>query len=141
MTDRDLARFVEAQAEVRDRVFAELQAGHKTTHWMWFVFPQLKGLGQSPLAQRYAIADLNQARRYLADPLLGERLRSDVKLMLSHRDLSALQILGSPDDLKFRSCVTLFRCASANSDDQALFTRAIEQFYLGQLGRSHIEGA
>ena len=75
---------------------------------MWFIFPQLAGLGHSALAQRYAIRDLEQARRYLADPMLGSRLRDDVRLMIGHKGESALEILGSPDDLKFRSCLTLF---------------------------------
>jgi uncharacterized protein (DUF1810 family) len=75
---------------------------------MWFIFPQLSGLGHSAMAQRYAIRDMNQARRYLADPILGDRLRHDVRLIVSHKGKSALEIFGSPDDLKFRSCITLF---------------------------------
>ena len=93
MTDPDLIRFVEAQTPVHHRVIEELTAGDKRTHWMWFVFPQLAGLGCSAMAQRYAIRDLDQARRYLADPTLGERLRHDVRLMLRHADKSAFQIL------------------------------------------------
>ena len=85
---------------------------------MWFIFPQLAGLGHSPMAQRYAIRDLDQAKRYLADPILGSRLRQDVRLMIGHKDRSALEILGSPDDLKFRSCLTLFAQAASNSSDQ-----------------------
>jgi uncharacterized protein (DUF1810 family) len=101
MTDTDLIRFVEAQAPARNRVVEELTAGSKQTHWMWFIFPQLAGLGRSAMAERYAIRDLDQAKRYLDDLILGERLRRDVRLMLRHVDKSALQILGSPDDLKF----------------------------------------
>ena len=86
---------------------------------MWFVFPQLSSLGQSSMAQRYAIRDIDQARRYLADPILGNRLRHDVSLILRHKGKSASEILGSPDDLKFRSCLTLFcKAASDNSENR-----------------------
>ena len=108
MTDPDLIRFVEAQASVYHRVVEELTAGHKQTHWMWFVFPQLAGLGHSTTAERYDIRNLDQAKRYLADPTLGDRLRQDVRLIMRHKGKSALQILGTPDDLKFQSCLTLF---------------------------------
>jgi uncharacterized protein (DUF1810 family) len=116
---------------VRRRVVEELTAGQKQTHWMWFVFPQLAGLGHSAMAERYAIRDLDQAKRYLADQILGHRQRHDVCLMLRHKGKSAIQILGSPDDLKFRSCVTLFACAASNEDDR-LFKQASDQFYEGK---------
>jgi uncharacterized protein (DUF1810 family) len=132
MTDTDLIRFLDAQAPVRDRVVEELTAGSKRTHWMWFVFPQLAGLGHSAMAERYAIRDLDQAKRYLADPTLGERLRHDVRLMLRHADKSALQILGSPDDLKFRSCVTLFARAASSDGDWSLFKQVLDQFFDGK---------
>ena len=112
MTDRDLVHFVDAQAQVYGRVIGELTDGRKRTHWMWFIFPQLIGLGHSALAQRYAIRHLEQAKRYLADPVLGSRLRDGVRLMIGHKGRSALEILGSPDDLKFRSSLTLFAKAS-----------------------------
>jgi uncharacterized protein (DUF1810 family) len=112
VTETDLIRFVDAQAQVYSQVVEELTDGHKRTHWMWFIFPQLSGLGHSAMAQRYAIRDMNQARRYLADPILGDRLRHDVRLIVSHKGKSALKILGSPDDLKFRSCITLFSHAA-----------------------------
>ncbi len=108
MTDADLIRFANAQADVYSQVTEELTDGCKRTHWMWFIFPQLTGLGHSAMAQRYAIRDLDHARRYLAEPVLGSRLRHDVRLMMHHKGKSALEILGSPDDLKFRSCLTLF---------------------------------
>ncbi len=98
---------------------------------MWFIFPQLAGLGRSPTAQHYAIRDLDQAKRYLADPILGSRLRQDVRLLVRHEDKSALEILGSPDDLKFRSCLTLFAQAAANGSDRSLFEDALTQFYEG----------
>ena len=122
MTEPDLISSVNAQAQVYSRVVEELTNGRKRTHWIWFIFPQLMGLGYSATAQRYAIRDLEQARRYLADPLLGGRLRDDVKRMIVHKDRSALEILGSPDDLKFRSCLTLFRQAASEASDRMLFT-------------------
>ena len=131
MTEPDLISFVNAQAQVYSRVIKELTDGRKRTHWIWFIFPQLAGLGHSATAQRYAIRDLEQARRYLADPLLGGRLRDGVRRMIGHKDRSALEILGSPDDLKFRSCLTLFRQAASESSDQMLFAAALDQFYDG----------
>ncbi len=132
MTEADLICFVEAQAPVYHHVVEELTAGYKRTHWMWFIFPQLSGLGHSAMAQRYAIQNANQARRYLADPILGDRLRDDVRLMLRHKGKSALDILGSPDDLKFRSCLTLFSEAASDEADHTLFAEALEQFYNGE---------
>ena len=132
MTDRDLTRFVEAQSPVLRQVVDELTCGRKRTHWMWFIFPQLAGLGYSAMAQRYAIRDLDQAERYLDDPVLGQRLRHDVRLILGHRDKSALEILGSPDDLKFRSCLTLFHAAASDQSDRSLFAHALDQFCDGE---------
>ncbi|MGB9394924.1 MAG: DUF1810 domain-containing protein [Pseudolabrys sp.] len=132
MTEADLVRFVEAQAQVYRQVVDELTDGCKRTHWMWFIFPQLTGLGHSVMAQRYAIHDLDQARRYLADPILGSRLRHDVQVMTRHKGKSALEILGSPDDLKFRSCLTLFGQAALDDDDRLLFAKALNQFYSGK---------
>ena len=131
MTDPDLVRFVDAQASVYEEVVAELTKGRKQTHWMWFIFPQLAGLGRSAMAQRYAIRELDQAKRYLADPILGGRLRQVVQLVIGHKDRSALEILGSPDDLKFRSCLTLFAQAASNNADRMLFEQALHQFYDG----------
>ncbi len=132
MTEADLIRFVDAQAQVYPQVIEELTKGHKRTHWIWFIFPQLSGLGHSAMAQRYAIQNKDQARRYLADPILGNRLRHDVCLMRGHKSKSALEILGSPDDLKFRSCLTLFYEAASDKSDRNLFTEALEQFYNGE---------
>jgi uncharacterized protein (DUF1810 family) len=131
MTDADLVRFTEAQAPIYTRVVEELTKGQKRTHWMWFIFPQITGLGRSAVAQHYAIRDLNQAKRYLADPILGPRLRQVVKLMIDQKGRSAFEILGSPDDLKFRSCLTLFREAASDNSDRALFSEALDQFYDG----------
>jgi uncharacterized protein (DUF1810 family) len=132
MTEPDLIRFVDAQAQAYSRVIDELTGGRKRTHWIWFIFPQLAGLGHSATAQRYAIRDLEQARRYLVDSFLGGRLRDDVRRMIGHKDKSALEILGSPDDLKFRSCLTLFRQAAFEDSDRILFTEALDQFYDGK---------
>jgi uncharacterized protein (DUF1810 family) len=132
VTATDLIRFANAQAEVYNRVIEELTDGRKRTHWMWFIFPQLTGLGHSAMAQRYAIRDLDQAKRYLADPMLGSRLRDHVRLMIGHKGKSALEILGPPDDLKFRSCLTLFGQAASDNSDRMLFTGALDQFYSGE---------
>ena len=132
MTDADLIRFVDAQTPVYGEVVEELIGGRKRTHWMWFVFPQLAGLGRSAMAQRYGIRDLDQAARYLADPLLGNRLRETVRLVMAQRAKSALEILGSPDDLKLRACLTLFRLAASDQADRTLFTQALDQFYDGK---------
>ena len=139
MTDPDLVHFVKGQTKIYEQVVRELTGGAKRTHWMWFIFPQLAGLGHSVMAQRFAIRDLDQARRYLADPVLGARLRHDVQLMLQHKDKSALEILGSPDDLKFRSCLTLFSQAASNDTDRSLFMDALLQFYAGNLDPRTLE--
>jgi uncharacterized protein (DUF1810 family) len=129
MPSPDLVRFLDAQDEIYHRVIEELTIGCKRTHWMWFIFPQLAGLGRSATAEHYAIRDLDQARRYLEDPILGARLRQVVKLMIDQKGKSAFEILGSPDDLKFRSCLTLFREAATERSDRELFTEALKQFY------------
>jgi uncharacterized protein (DUF1810 family) len=139
MPDPDLIRFLDAQDEIYDQVIAELSNGRKRSHWMWFIFPQLAGLGRSAMTQRYAIHDLDQARRYLADPILGPRLRQVTKLMIDQKAESALEILGSPDDLKFRSCLTLFREAASENSDRVLFAKALDQFYHGQADSRALE--
>jgi uncharacterized protein (DUF1810 family) len=123
----DLERFVAAQDEVYDQALAELVAGGKRSHWMWFVFPQLAGLGSSPAARKYAIGGLDEARAYLEHPVLGPRLRESAAALLEH-DASAEEILGYPDDLKLRSSMTLFAEAVA---DRELFDRVIGRFYDG----------
>lgn len=127
----NLERFVEAQDTVLFQVERELAAGRKATHWMWFVFPQIAGLGSSGMARRYALRDLAEARAFLAHPVLGKRLRKAVGLMLGHRGASAYAILGSPDDVKFRSCLTLFREAAEAEADRALFQDGLDAFYGG----------
>ena len=119
----DLKRFVEAQAPVIEDVLAELRSGRKRTHWMWFVFPQIAGLGASAMAVRYAIGSPAEAQAYLEHPLLGARLRQCVRLVIaSQRPLA--EIFGSPDDMKFRSCVTLFFAVAPN---EAVFGEAIDR--------------
>ena len=125
-TDRfNLERFVQAQNQVFQQVTSELRAGKKTTHWMWFIFPQVRGLGRSPTAVEYAISGLDEARAYLAHPVLGARLKECTHLVLQVENRSATQIFGSPDDMKFRSCMTLFAQVSGEDD---IFVRALEKY-------------
>jgi len=124
----DLERFVVAQAPVIERVRTELAAGRKRSHWMWFVFPQIAGLGHSPMAQHYAIASLAEARAYLAHPLLGARLRECTGFVLATHGKTVHDIFGSPDDLKFRSCMTLFAEAAP---DEELFAAALSKYFSG----------
>lgn len=122
----NLQRFVDAQAPVYETALAELRAGRKRTHWMWFVFPQIAGLGHSPMAQHYAISGLGEAKAYLAHPLLGSRLEECTKVVKAHTRRSAHEIFGAPDDMKFRSCLTLFSHAAP---DGRLFRETLQQFY------------
>jgi uncharacterized protein (DUF1810 family) len=117
----DLQRFVEAQNPVIDDVLSELRAGRKRSHWMWFVFPQIEGLGFSPMAQRYAIRSLAEAEAYLKHPVLGDRLRECVRLVVAASRPIA-EVFGHPDDWKFGSCVTLFAAAAP---DEAVFSEAL----------------
>jgi uncharacterized protein (DUF1810 family) len=121
----NLQRFVEAQADVFGRVEAELRAGRKQSHWMWFIFPQLAGLGFSTMAHVYAIASLDEARAYLAHPVLGSRLRSCTQAVCAVEGRSLRGIFGTPDDMKFRSCMTLF--AQAAPEDE-MFGAALTKF-------------
>lgn len=122
-----LDRFVAAQAPLWPRVLEELKAGRKQSHWMWFVFPQIAGLGHSATAQLYAIASLDEARAYLAHPLLGTRLREATQLVLDAQDRDAHAIFGSPDDLKFRSAMTLFNAAAPND----IFVPTLQKYFDG----------
>ncbi|AXG08502.1 DUF1810 domain-containing protein [Haloplanus rubicundus] len=122
----DLQRFVEAQDPVIKDVKKELRSGRKRTHWMWFVFPQMEGLGRSRKAQRYAISSRDEAQAYLAHPILGPRLRECTELVNAIEGRSANEIFGSPDDLKFRSSMTLFDTVA---DESTPFRIALEQYY------------
>jgi uncharacterized protein (DUF1810 family) len=124
-----LERFVTAQAQIYPRVLAELKAGCKQSHWMWFIFPQIAGLGHSTMAQMYAIASLDEARAYLAHPLLGARLRECCQAVMTVEGKSAHDIFGSPDDVKFRSCLTLFAQAAPN---ETLFTDLLDKYFDGE---------
>ena len=124
----DLSRFHDAQAPVYERALAELRAGRKQSHWMWFIFPQYAGLGLSAMSQRYAIRSLGEAVAYLADPALGRRLVECVEAVLAVPEKSAHDIFGSPDDVKFRSSLTLFATAAS---DPSLFEAALQRFYGG----------
>jgi len=127
-----LDRFVDAQNPIIDRALEELRAGRKQTHWMWFIFPQIAGLGHSAMAQKYAIASLDEARAYLAHRVLGPRLKEAIGAVLGHvsehghPSRSVYEIFGSPDDLKFHSSMTLFHRADPN---EQLFTDALKLFF------------
>jgi uncharacterized protein (DUF1810 family) len=129
----DLARFLEAQAGCYQRVLAELGAGAKTSHWMWFIFPQVQGLGSSPMARRYALSGLAEAHAYLEHPTLGARLRECTRAVLAVRGRTAHEIFGSPDELKLRSCLTLFAQAAAASPtpQDRVFGEALARYYRG----------
>ena len=122
-----LERFARAQEGVYPRALAELKAGKKQSHWMWFIFPQIAGLGHSAMAQMYAIQSLKEAHAYLAHPLLGPRLRECCQAVMAVEGKSAHDIFGSPDDLKFRSSLTLFDLASPND----IFQAALDKYFSG----------
>jgi len=122
----DLERFVTAQAPVYDTVREELVAGRKGSHWMWFVFPQLRALGRSPTARLFGLEGLDEAAAYWQHPMLGSRLRECAQLVLAVRGRSAHQIFGSPDDLKLCSCMTLFEAAAPG---EAVFAEVLRQCY------------
>ena len=131
-----LARFVDAQARHYATALAELSGGRKTTHWIWFVLPQLRGLGRSDMAREYGIADRAEAKRYLAHPILGPRLVECVNAVLAHSDRSAVDILGSVDAMKFKSCLTLFAHVAPA---EPVFPRALASFYHGEPDKQTLE--
>lgn len=125
----DLQRFVDAQVPVYEQAVAELRMGRKRTHWMWFIFPQLRGLGFSTTAMRYGIASIDEARAYLAHPVLGPRLVDCTRRVLAVRDRTAHEIFGSPDDTKFRSSMTLFAHADPATPE---FRAALDKYCGGE---------
>ena len=127
----DLERFVKAQAPIFEAALAELKAGEKRSHWMWFVFPQLRGLGHSPMAEFYGVGSLAEARAYLAHPVLGGRLKLCTQTVLAVEGRTLNEIFGSPDDMKFRSSMTLFALASA--DKANVFRQALDRYCEGRL--------
>jgi uncharacterized protein (DUF1810 family) len=126
----DLNRFVAAQSTLYGDVLAELRAGEKRTHWSWYIFPQIRGLGSSPTSIRYAISSLAEAVAYLEHPLLGARLRECVACLNSHRSLTAAAVLGEIDARKFQSCLTLF---SQAAPEERIFNEALSKFFGGEL--------
>ncbi|MFV0367411.1 MAG: DUF1810 domain-containing protein [Hyphomicrobiaceae bacterium] len=125
----NLQRFITAQEGVFERACTELEAGRKDSHWMWFIFPQMKGLGHSLISQQFSIGSLAEAKAYLADPVLGPRLAKTTALAISHADLPLRVLFGEPDDLKFRSSMTLF-AAAAGKD--SMYATAIEEMCGGE---------
>jgi uncharacterized protein (DUF1810 family) len=134
MSDR-FQHFLDAQAPVMARVREELRAGEKKSHWMWFVFPQIAGLGRSEMAQRFALVSLEEARAYAAHPVLGPRLVECTALVLAVEGRSIGEIFGYPDDLKFHSSITLFFRAS----DDPVFRRALDKYFGGEEDRATLE--
>ncbi|MBS9524146.1 DUF1810 domain-containing protein [Litoribacter alkaliphilus] len=123
-----LTRFLEAQASSLAQAKQELQNGKKVSHWMWYIFPQLKQLGHSSTAKFYGIRDLAEAKAFYQHPVLGHNLRECCELLLPHGQRTAYQIMGSPDDLKLRSCVTLFLLATGD----LIFQQVLDQFFDGK---------
>lgn len=128
----DLTQFVDAQHTVYSRVITELSDGRKQSHWMWFIFPQIAGLGSSAMAQRYAISSREEAEAYLAHDVLGPRLIECTRLVLAVKGRTINDILGSPDDMKFRSSMTLFGAVS----DSAIFDEAVTRYFSGGKDRA-----
>ncbi|NOU09874.1 MAG: DUF1810 domain-containing protein [Nitrospira sp.] len=125
----NLQRFLDAQEGVYDTVLSELRAGRKSSHWIWFIFPQIPGLGHSAMAQQFAITSLDEAKAYLRHPILGPRLRACTQLVLEMNGRGTEEIFGYPDQLKFRSCMTLFLTAAT---DNTIFNDALLKFFDGQ---------
>ena len=125
----NLQRFLKAQNPVFAEVVAELRSGRKRTHWMWFIFPQIAGLGFSPTSQFFAIGSVEEARAYLDHPVLGRRLRQCVAILLAGENSSALAIFGQPDTMKFQSSLTLF---AGISEPGSVFDQALEKFFKGE---------
>jgi uncharacterized protein (DUF1810 family) len=127
----DLDRFVAAQRDVYESAAAQLRAGRKTGHWMWFVFPQIAGLGMSAMSQRYAIASLDEARAYLAHPVLGPRLEECARILTGLQGQTAEDIFGGIDAVKLRSCMTLFARAAESGDD-SLYDAVLDKYFGGE---------
>ncbi|MGO8088280.1 DUF1810 domain-containing protein [Rhizobium leguminosarum] len=134
--DYKLHRFIDAQNGIYERALSELKAGRKTSHWMWFIFPQIAGLGTSAMAEKYAIRSAEEAAAYLAYPILSSKLLRCVEAILSVNGRSAHEILGSPDDFKLCSSMTLF---AAISDHGSPFHQVIEHFYQGKFDERTME--
>ena len=131
-----LERYIKAQAPVYARALDELKRGHKQSHWMWYVFPQIAGLGHSAMSHTYAIQSLEEAREYLAHPLLGARLRDCCKTLMAMEGHTAHEIFRSPDDLKFRSCLTLFAQAAP---EETIFRDLLQKYFGGKADLATLE--
>jgi uncharacterized protein (DUF1810 family) len=127
--EHNLQRFLEAQGDSIESILGELRQGEKRGHWMWYIFPQLKGLGRSFNAERYGVAGLEEASAYLKHPILGSRLTACTEAVNGHKNRTAVQIFGYPDYLKFRSCMTLFESVAGKNTP---FSEALETFYEGE---------
>ena len=134
--NKDLSRFTEAQRHSYQQALSELREGRKETHWMWFIFPQLAGLGHSSTARYYALTNLDEARAYLADPLLGARLLECTEAVLRLSGKSATDIFGGIDAMKFRSSLTLFAMASGSD---SLFRQALDRYFEGEMDTRTLE--
>jgi uncharacterized protein (DUF1810 family) len=138
MSDRfELKRFVQAQEGVYEQACAELRAGRKRSHWMWFIFPQIQGLGSSPMAMRYAISGLEESRAYLEHPVLGPRLQGCTRIVIGVDGRTVEEIFGYPDDLKFHSSMTLF--AKASESGAGVFGEALEKYFGGEMDQGTLQ--
>ncbi len=126
---RDLARFVDAQAGDYSQALAEIRNGRKRSHWMWYIFPQIDGLGFSSMSRRYSIKSADEARVYLDHPILGPRLAEIAEAALGVEDRSAYEVFGSPDDMKLKSCATLF---ASVSPPHSVFARLLDKYFKGE---------
>jgi uncharacterized protein (DUF1810 family) len=131
----DLERFADAQRDIYEQALSEIRGGRKQSHWMWFVFPQLAGLGSSPTSRFYAIENIDEARAYLGHPILGKRLAECAEVVLAIEGKSASEIFGSPDDMKLQSCMTLFALASRAG---SIYERVLDKFFAGEQDRETI---
>ena len=136
MPNHRFQQFIEAQESTYDRACAELQSGRKSTHWMWFIFPQLSGLGNSEMSKQYAILNLDEARRYLEHKVLGKRLVQICKILLTVKNRTAHEIFGTPDDMKLRSSMTLF---SLVPRADPVFKQVLDKYYEGQVDPRTLE--
>lgn len=136
LTTQGLQRFLEAQDRVYESVCNELALGEKTSHWMWFIFPQLKGLGHSPIARHYGLDSRDEALSFWQHPILGPRLKECTQLVLAQNNATARDIFGSPDDLKFKSSLTLF---AQVAPEEPVFKQALTRFFGGKLDESTLK--
>lgn len=128
--EQDLNRFIKAQENSYEEALSEIRSGRKRSHWMWYIFPQFKGLGFSETSKYYSIKDLDEAKRYLNHPILGERLKLITKELLALNENNANKVFGSPDDLKLKSSMTLF--AAINTSEENIFIAVLDKYFNGQ---------